>query len=123
MTVERRKHVRLKVNNSALTSLSRCPTVAGNIIDISEGGLSFRYIASQRRSKESPRLHLLATDERFHFKTLPFKSVWDSPIRDDFSFESISTRHCGVEFGYLTDDEKDHLKYFIHNTTKPNKKA
>ena len=113
MTVERRKHARFKVQSKALAALAQSPTVAGHIIDISEGGLSFRYVAGQQRSQESPRLNLLVSDERFQYKTLPFKSVWDFPIPDHFSFGSISTRHCGVEFGDLTDDAKSEIKKFI----------
>ena len=123
MTVERRKHTRLKVQGGALAALSRFPSVAGHIINISEGGLSFRYVASQQQSEESSRLSLQVVDRRFHFKTLPFKNVWDFPMPDDFSFGSISIRYCGLEFGNLTDDEKDHLKYFIHNHTTPDRKA
>jgi hypothetical protein len=113
MTVERRKHARFKIQSKALAALCREPTVAGHIINISEGGLSFRYVASQQRSEESPRLNLLVSDGRIHFNTLPFKSVWDSPIPNHFSFRSISTWHCGLKFGHLADDEKDALKYFI----------
>ena len=119
MNVERRKHARFKVRSRALAALTRSPTVAGHIIDISEGGLSFRYVASQQRSEESPRMNLLIADGRIHFKTLPFKSIWDSPTPDDFSFGAISTRHCGVQFGHLTDDEKSEIKKFIQNHTTP----
>jgi hypothetical protein len=90
MTVERRKYARFKVHSRALAALSRSPTVAGHVINISEGGLSFRYVASQQRSEESPLLKLLMTDRRFFSKALPFKSVWDSPTPDDFSFGSIN---------------------------------
>jgi len=83
MTVERRKHARYEVQSRALASLSRSPAVAGHIINISESGLSFRYVASQQRSGESPRLNLLVSEERNHFNTLPFQlgiAVWNLVI-------------------------------------------
>jgi hypothetical protein len=119
MGVERRKHRRFKVEGGALAALSSSPSVAGHIINISEGGLSFRYIASQKRIEESPRLNLLLDDRRFHSRTLPFKSVWDSPKPEAFSFGSISFRHCGVNFHTLTDDERSEIKKFIRNHATP----
>jgi hypothetical protein len=80
MTVERRKYKRLKVESGALAALSRSPDVAGQVVNISEDGLSFRYVASQQRSEESSRLNLLLAHTRFHSKALPFKIVWDSPM-------------------------------------------
>jgi hypothetical protein len=117
MSVERRKHVRFKVQGGALAALSRSPTVAGQIINVSEGGLAFRYVASKERSEESSRLNVLVGDRKFHFKTLPFKCVWDSPMPGTLSHNSISIRHCGVKFDDLMDEEKDDLKFFIHHHT------
>ena len=120
MTVERRKHARFKVQGRALAALTRTPSVAGHILNVSEGGLSFRYVASQKRCLDSPRLNLLVSSERKNYRTLPFKCVWDSPIQDDFSYGNISTRHCGVKFNNLTNDEKADLESFINNHTAPN---
>jgi hypothetical protein len=123
MTVERRRHARHKVQNKALAALASSPSVAGHIINISEGGLSFRYVSSQKRSEESPRLNLLEAGERMSLKTLPFKCVWDLPTSDVFASNTITIRHCGVKFGDLTDDEKSELTEFIQNLNKPNTKA
>ena len=117
MTVERRKHARFKVQGRALAALTRTPSVAGHILNVSEGGLSFRYVASQKRCVDSPRLNLLVSSERKYRRTLPFRCVWDLPIADDFSFGSISIRHCGVKFNDLTNDEKADLESFINNHT------
>ena len=125
MNVERRKHKRFKVQGDAVAVLSRSPDVAGQIVNISEGGISFRYVASRQRSDESPRLNLLASNEKVSSKSMPFKCVWDSPTTDvfSFSFGRISTRCCGLNFGDLTDDEKLELKKFIQNLTTPDKKS
>ena len=119
MTVERRKHARFRVQGRALAALTRTPSVAGHILNVSEGGLSFRYVASQQRCEDSPRLNLLVSSERRYFRTLPFRCVWDSPIQDDFSLGSISTRRYGVKFNDLTNDEKNDLESFINNHTAP----
>lgn len=117
MTVERRRHERFKVQGSALAALRRTPTVAGRVINISEGGLSFLYVASRQRSKECSHLNLLVDKSGAHFKTLPFTSVWDSAMPDAFSHGPISIRQCGVAFGQLMDEERRDLKAFIRNHT------
>ena len=115
--VERRKHKRFNAQDGALAALTRSPTIAGQIINISEGGLSFRYVASHQRSEESPRLNILVSERKFHLKTLPFKRVWDSPMPEAFTYGTISLRHCGVEFADMKNDEKDDLNFFIRNHT------
>ena len=122
---ERRKYARFKPKRRALAALSYSPTVAGHVVNISEGGLSFRYVASQKRSEESAHLNLLTPDGAFQYKALPFKTVWDYALPDDFSLGSISTRYCGVEFGSLSDEEKSEIRRFIetHTTTEANSQA
>jgi len=121
MTTERRKHLRFKVQGNALAALRQTPTVAGRLINISEGGLSFRYVASRQRSKECSHLNLLVDKSGAHFKSLPFTSVWDSAMPDAFSCGSISIRQCGVAFGQMMEAERQDLKAFIRNHTSPDR--
>jgi hypothetical protein len=110
---ERRKHKRFRVQNGSFAAL--CPqfSILGQIIDISTGGLSFRYVASEERSKESSQLRILLTDGSFCFDKIPFEAVWDTPMPREFSFGAITLRQCGVQFGELTHGQKLDLQYFM----------
>lgn len=110
---ERRKHKRFRVQNGSFAAL--CPqfSILGQIIDISTGGLSFRYVASEGRSKESSQLRILLTDGSFCFDKIPFEAVWDTPMPREFSFGAITLRQCGVQFGELTHGQKLDLQYFM----------
>ena len=115
MTIERRKLTRLKVQSGVLAVLSRSPPVLGQIIEITEDGLSFRYVASQKRSEESPYLNIFVRHKNFISKALPYKTVWDLPAPDLFSKGTITIRRCGVQFGNLKDDEKADIDFVIQN--------
>ena len=110
---ERRKHKRFRVQNGSFAALCSQFSILGQIIDISTGGLSFRYVASAERSKESSHLSILLTDGSFRFDNIPFEAVWDTPMPREFSFGAITLRQCGVQFGELTHGQKLDLQYFI----------
>ena len=115
--VEGRQHRRFTVHNGGFAALCNEFTALGQIIDISRDGLSFRYVASKARTYESAELRILMTDGSFCFEKVPFKTVWDSAMPREFSFGSISLRHCGVQFGDLTHRQKADLEHFIQSYT------
>ena len=115
--VEGRQHRRFRVHNGGFAALYNEFTALGQIIDISRGGLSFRYVASEARTYGSAELRILMTDGSFCFEKVPFKTIWDCSTPQDFSLDSLTFRHCGVQFGKLGDDQKFDLKYFIENCT------
>jgi hypothetical protein len=119
-TTERREHQRLRLHDGAFATLSPHPLVAGQILNISKGGLSFRYIASRDHLKDASNLNILLTNGSFGLHNIPVKPVWDHATPDDFSSGLISTRHCAVRFGNLTDEQRSDLKNFFKNhTTSP----
>jgi hypothetical protein len=112
---ERRFHQRFEANSGAIASTQL--DVVGQIVNISETGLEFRYVASRERSKESTVLSIELTDHTFSLDQLPFKVAWDVAMPQGFSIGPISLRYCGVEFGNLADDQRRALRYFIQNHT------
>jgi hypothetical protein len=112
---ERRFHQRFEACSGAIAS-PRFELV-GQIVNISETGLEFRYVASRERTQESTVLSIDLTDHTFRLAQLPFKVVWDFATPQDFSTGPVSLRHCGVEFRNLTDDQRRALRYFIQSHT------
>lgn len=114
---EGRQHNRFKVDDGGFAEL--CPefTVLGKIMDISRGGLAFRYVASKARTNGSAVLNILTTDGRFCLEKIPAKTIRDSAMPGEFSFGAITLRHCAVQFGELTPSQKVDLEYFIRSNT------
>lgn len=114
---ERRKHRRFKVQLGAYAALGHRFSPIGQIMDISKGGLSFCYVASEERTNESTTLNILLTDRSFCMEKVPFMTTWDFPVPRDFSFGPVTLRHCGMRFGKVTRSQKLDLEYFIRNHT------
>jgi hypothetical protein len=114
---EGRQHRRFTVHNGGFAALCNAFTALGQIIDISRGGLSFRYVAREARTYGSAELRILMTDGSFCFEKVPFKTIWDSAMPREFSFGDITLRHCGVQFGDLTHRQKVDLEHFIRSYT------
>jgi hypothetical protein len=117
---ERRRNKRFKLEGAAFASLSSQVAVLGKIFDLSETGLSFSYVASRQRSHESPFLDIVLTDDRFRFRKLPFETVWDKPMFQEFSAGDICIRHCGVRFTGLTPQQTADLNCLIETCTPAN---
>lgn len=115
--VERRQSKRFELEAGPFASLSLRFTVLGKVFNISEQGLAFSYVASQQRSDESPFLDLVLMDGRHRLRKLPFRTIWDKAMFQEFSTGTISIRHCGVEFDGLTESQETELKQLIASCT------
>jgi hypothetical protein len=82
----------------------------GEIINISMGGLSFRYISDKALPKGSLALDLLCVDDGFQVAGLPAKTVVESLLAGD-------VRRCGVQFDRLTDGQVSQVRHFIQAHT------
>ena len=116
--VERRKHKRFQVKDGAFAVAmppQPCSTPLGQIIDVSRGGLAFRYIAGEEGSNGSFELVILLANNNFHSDKVPFETISDFEIANEVPFSSITMRRRGVQFGKLTDKQISQLDYFIRN--------
>ncbi len=115
--VEQRKHHRFPVGNVALVSFAPDPGEPGEVIDISLGGLSFRYFGEKVQRKKSSRLNILSWDGGPSVRDLPFEKVSDVTLFDDLTVGSL-TRRGSVRFGHLTRSQLTALVHLIeHHTT------
>jgi len=93
------------------------PVRFGRIIDISMGGLLFRYINGEERSIRSLVLDILVADSGFYLESLMFKDIADMEITDDFTINSMKMRQNRVQFEGLKSAAMMKLKYFVENYT------
>jgi Tfp pilus assembly protein PilZ len=103
---ERRRHKRFRLTVSAFALLNKPFSEMGEIIDISMGGLSFRYTPASEIPKGPLTLDILCVDDGFHLAKVPVKTVAESIL-------SGEVRRRGVQFARLTNRQLSQMRFFI----------
>ena len=116
--LERRKHKRFQVQDEAIAVLRPIVDKRGPIIDISKGGLAFRYITAQESSGRSSKLDILLPDLSFYLGHLPIRTVRDLEVTSEYALGSTKTKRCSVQFRKLTPKQISQIESFMENHTR-----
>ena len=108
---EQREYKRFRVPKDAFAALGPDYIKVGQIINISMGGLAFRYLGSEGPSNAS-ELEIFLAGRAFYLYKLHFETVWDS-LTDKKPCSCINMKVCGLQFGDLTPQQISQLEYFI----------
>ena len=117
-TVERRRNKRYKAVDGAYAAISPNSHKLGQIIDISMGGLSFKYIDTSNDDNESdniPEDSVFLSSMGYYVGDLPFKTVSDYEITNAPSFSSMKVRKRHVQFTDLSFKQLFDLDYYLRN--------
>lgn len=122
---ERRRYTRYKVREGAYAALSPDSTKMGQIVDISRGGLCFRYIVQNDGFDENKETHVFVGDEGIYLEKMPNRVVEDTPVDSGDLPGAILMGSKGMRmirqrrlcFGDLTGNQMAQLEYFIMNRT------
>ncbi|MCF6246990.1 MAG: PilZ domain-containing protein [Desulfobacula sp.] len=117
-TVERRKNKRYKAVEGAYAAISPNSHKLGQIIDISMGGLSFKYIDTSNEEKESnatPEESIFLSSMGYYVGDLPFNIVSDYEVTNAPSFSSMKVRKRHVQFNDLSFKQLFDLDYYLRN--------
>ena len=106
---ERREHKRFKVLSGILSVNSKF----GQVVDISVGGISFRYIDKEQLKTITNERGLLFGDDDLCLDNIPLTTVSDEIIRGGLSTEATTVRRRSMRFGTLTRKQKHMLEYYI----------
>ena len=117
LIVERRKYKRFRVQDGAFVMFGPDSAKVGQIIDMSMGGLAFRYISSKEQSNRLFELDIFLTDRSFYLEKVPVKTISNLKIANESPSVSTTTRRHGVQFENLTDNQISELRYFLWNHT------
>ena len=117
--IERREHKRFQAEEGAFVVIRPQFTKLGQIIDISRGGLAFRYTLTGGEMSGSVELDIFLAGDGFYLERVPFKTVSDLKMPKKLSPRSSTTRRCGVQFGDLTHFHISQLEHFIKDHTLP----
>ena len=123
---EQRKHERYEVPEDSFVTLGPSNSILGQILDISMGGLAFRYINSQPNGPtDELYLDIYLTEGDLCMGRVPIKAVSDLETPDTVTCKADgplpvscrSMRRCGVEFGEMTHGQISQLASCIQNRT------
>lgn len=117
-TIERRKHKRYKAVEGAYAAISPKSNKLGQIIDISMGGLCFKYIDTEDESEEPEKRNeesIFLSSMGYYVGDLPFQTIADYEITDTPSFSSMKVRKCHIKFTDLTFKQLFDLDYYLKN--------
>jgi hypothetical protein len=112
--VERRKHKRFDIPTGTFVSCRPHGPRLGEIINVSRGGLAFRYYGGNETSQESNELNIFLEEGNFHLNDVLFQTVTDFGIHET-PFSSLTMRRSSVRFDGLTDHQVSQLQNFIDN--------
>ena len=127
-TVERRKSKRYKAADGAYAAISPKSHKLGQIIDISMGGLAFKYIDTNNSdtnnsdtNKEDKKNHgkseesIFLSSMGFYVGDLPFKTISDEEVTNAPSFSAMKVRERKVQFTDLSFKQLFDLDYYLRN--------
>jgi hypothetical protein len=104
-----RGHQRFKAKQRALVLFTQGEdALPYHIIDISEGGLSFRYLGRKLKHAEIDKISLYHEYELM-VESLPVTTVSDSQLRDNL----VPVRRGSISFCNLTPEQQHKLATFI----------
>lgn len=109
-----REHQRFKAAHRALVLIDTGPeSLPYHIMDISESGLSFRYLGQKLKRSEVKEISLYH-DFDLIVKNIPVRAVSDHRLQDNL----VPVRRGSVAFKDLNPEQRSHLERFIQNYTE-----
>jgi hypothetical protein len=115
---DNRKFKRFRVKDLTFVKLRTESEIdIGQLIDISQKGLSIRCLINAVKSKSYSDLGIFLSGGGFIIEQIPFKTVSDTEINSKPTFSTTIVRRYGVQFDKLTPDQKAKLDYFLANHT------
>ena len=117
--LQRRKHQRFQLEDFTFVNLkSEADKDLGQLIDISNGGLSFRYFVGAKKPGNFSKLDIVLSGSDFAITGLPFRVVSDTELTNGFQYSPINFRRYCVQFEELTYNQNFKLCYFLSNHPK-----
>jgi hypothetical protein len=112
---ERRKLRRLKAQENTFALLRGQTSKLGRVIDISDGGLAFRYVSIGEQLKSVFELDLVSPRGDLRLNGLPVKVVSNLERQGKTPSGRIRLRRVGVQFRELTHYQVSQPQHFMRN--------
>jgi hypothetical protein len=121
---ENRKHERYQVPEGSFVTLGPSNAIVGQILDISMGGLAFRYINNHSEApKQEAYADIYLTEGDLCLAAVPIRAVSDFDAPDTVTCKADGPlplscrgmRRCGLEFGEMTQGQMSQLAHCIQS--------
>ncbi len=117
--LDRRTNKRFTPDENAYAVLVSDSSTLGEIIDVSDNGLSFKYLQFDETIPSPERLGILVAGHNFMIHNIPFDIVSEKTIAGNYIFSTSTMKRCCIKFGKMDDTTQTMLNYFINkHTTK-----
>ncbi len=113
--IERRKHKRYNAKEGAYAAISPHSQKLGQIIDISMGGLAFKYIDNSEKPEDRQEQSIFLSSLGYYVGELPFETIEDYEITNYPSFSSMKLRKRRVKFTELSFKQLFDLDHYLKN--------
>ena len=115
--IDNREHNRYKVKDHIYVSLrSDFDEAVGQLLDISKGGLSVQYLATDEKSGDYSELGIFSSVD-LAMERIPFRTVSDTEIDSELKSGITKLKRYGLQFENLTPGQKTKLDCFIRDHT------
>ena len=111
---ERRMYRRYPVRDGVVAVLSPCCNITGQIINISKGGLTFRYLFNAEQVVSRAATEVCLRRNGVCIEMLPCTTVSDREVRHDGDRRDLKTRERRIRFGELSYHKATQLNHFLH---------
>ncbi len=119
-TKERRKHKRFKARGETYAVFRAPHPMLGQIIDISEGGLSILYIEGDRKPTNVVEFDLFTLSDNVKVNAIAAVARSDQELPGKATDDPETKRRRGIEFVGLMDGQMDAVKALIIKQTDDN---
>ncbi len=113
---DRRKEIRFRVREGAFVAPKADERKLWQILDISRGGMAFRYVGNEASIDWADELDIVTADTVFSLEDISYKSISDFEIIDKTA-SSYQVRRHSLQFRNLNRSQTTMLEYFIQNHT------
>jgi hypothetical protein len=113
MQKEQRAHERVRVKEGVFAVIKKdnnSRMTVGQIINISRGGMSLKYLADSEPMDGVQKVDIYYTGHGAQLKDIPFKVITDFKLDSPFPFSSVFMRRGCLQF---QDMSNDHVNQFI----------
>ncbi|MDM7918281.1 MAG: PilZ domain-containing protein [Methanosarcina sp.] len=117
---EQRVHERFRVKDGVFAVIRKdndTKLTVGQIIDISQGGMSFKYLANSEPIDGVHKLDIYSSGNGAQLKDITFRVVTDFRMDSPFPFSTVFMRRGGLQFQDMSDDHLSRFFEFIGKFT------
>ena len=116
---ERRSHPRFRASKNLFALLKNHAEHVGQVVDISLGGLSFRYIEDEPIPQEEAWIDLFSSRDRIFLHDMPVRTVYDVAVDGDIPFSIVPVRQRSLQFLRIDPNQVRAIEHLLDHHTIP----